>query len=202
MNILMRILTKMELNSDYWENRYKKNEIGWDTGSITTPLKEYIDQLNNKDLKILIPGAGNGYEFDYLINNGFKNVFVVDIAATPLKNIEKRNPKYKSNLILLDYFELNQKFDLIIEQTFFCALDPNLRKNYSLKTSEILNSKGKIAGLLFDFPLTEDGPPFGGSIEEYKNLFSKTFDIKILEKAYNSIKPRANKELFFIFEKK
>ena len=63
----MKILKKMELNSDYWESRYQKNEIGWDAGEITTPLKEYINQLVNKDIKILIPGAGNGHEFDYLI---------------------------------------------------------------------------------------------------------------------------------------
>ncbi|WP_320814341.1 methyltransferase domain-containing protein [Flavobacterium sp.] len=192
----------MKLNSNYWENRYQNNEIGWDTGEITTPLKEYIDQLNNKKIKILIPGAGNGYEFDYLIHNGFKNVFVVDLAPTPLKNIEQRNPDFKDNLIQSDFFELDQKFDLILEQTFFCALDPALRLNYAIKTNELLNSNGKIAGLLFDFPLTEDGPPFGGSIEEYKTLFSKAFKLKTLEKAHNSIKPRANKELFFIFEKK
>ena len=192
----------MELNSNYWESRYQKKEIGWDAGKITTPLKEYIDQLTNRDLKILIPGAGNGYEFDYLIQKGFKNIYVVDLAPTPLENIRNRNPQLKENIIQTDFFKLNQKFDLIIEQTFFCALNPNLRSNYVLKMQEILNPGGKIAGLLFNFPLTEDGPPFGGSSEEYKYLFSETFKIKTLEKAYNSIKPRANKELFFIFDKK
>ena len=192
----------MELNSNYWESRYQKNQIGWDAGKITTPLKEYIDQLTNSDLKILIPGAGNGYEFDYLIQKGFKNTYVVDLAPTPLENIRNRNPQLKENIIQTDFFKLNQKFDLIIEQTFFCALNPNLRSNYVLKMQEILNPGGKIAGLLFNFPLTEDGPPFGGSLEEYKYLFSETFKIKTLEKAYNSIKPRANKELFFIFDKK
>lgn len=190
------------MNSEYWENRYIKSEIGWDTGKITTPLKVYIDQLTNKDLKILIPGAGNGYEFDYLINKGFKNVFVVDLAPTPLKNIKNRNPNFKNNIIQSDFFELSETFDLIIEQTFFCALNPNLRAKYAIKTNELLDTNGKIAGLLFDFPLTEEGPPFGGSIEEYKTLFSKAFHLKTLEKAYNSIKPRANKELFFIFDKK
>jgi SAM-dependent methyltransferase len=192
----------MELNSNYWESRYQKKEIGWDAGKITTPLKEYIDQLTNRDLKILIPGAGNGYEFDYLIQKGFKNIYVVDLAPTPLENIRNRNPQLKENIIQTDFFKLNQKFDLIIEQTFFCALNPNLRSNYVLKMLELLNPGGKIAGLLFNFPLTEDGPPFGGSLEEYKYLFSETFKIKTLEKAYNSIKPRANKELFFIFDKK
>lgn len=190
-----------KLNDEYWESRYKENEIGWDTGKITTPLKGYIDQITNKNIKILIPGAGNGYEFDYLIENGFTNVYVVDFAATPLKNIAIRNPKFKENLIHLNFFELDMTFDLIIEQTFFCALNPDLRAKYVAKMTDILNNNGKIVGLLFNFPLTEVGPPFGGSLEEYQNIFSKEFKIKTLEKAYNSIKPRADKELFFIFEK-
>ena len=58
---------------NYWEERYQKGETGWDAGTITTPLKEYIDQLTDKNLTILIPGAGNGHEFDYLIDN--RNTF-------------------------------------------------------------------------------------------------------------------------------
>lgn len=190
------------LNNKYWENRYKTNEIGWDTGEITTPLKEYIDQLTNKNLRILIPGAGNGYEFDYLIKKGFKNVFVVDIAETPVNNIRNRNPEIASNIILSDFFKLDMTFDLIIEQTFFCALNPKLRNSYVSKMQELLNPKGKLVGLLFDFPLTEEGPPFGGSKEEYLNIFTENFNIKTLNKAYNSIKPRDGRELFFIFDKK
>ena len=79
----------MKLNSNYWEGRYKNKETGWDVGKITTPLKTYIDQLEDKTIRILIPGAGNGYEFEYLIQNGFENVFVVDLAVTPLNNIMK-----------------------------------------------------------------------------------------------------------------
>ncbi len=91
---------------------------------------------------------------------------------------------------------------MILEQTFFCALDPILRENYVSKMHELLSEKGKIAGLLFNFPLTEAGPPFGGNSDEYKTIFSEKFTILQLEIAYNSIKPRANKELFFTFEKK
>lgn len=189
-------------NKTYWENRYKNNEIGWDTGSITTPLKEYIDQINNKELTILIPGAGNGYEFDYLITNGFKNVTVIDIAEQPIKNLQNRNPKYIDNIIQTDFFNYTGTFDLILEQTFFCALNPKMRSKYVTKMYSLLNKNGKIAGLLFDFPLTEIGPPFGGSMKEYDALFTKKFTLKKLKKAYNSIKPRKDKELFFIFEKK
>ena len=190
------------LNKEYWENRYERNDAIWDIGHISTPLKEYIDQLENKSLRILIPGAGNAYELDYLIDKGFHNVFVIDYAQQPIKSIIKRNSALEKHLICDDFFHHTETYDLIIEQTFFCALNPSLRAKYVLKMHDLLSKQGKISGVLFNFPLTEVGPPFGGSYEEYVSLFSKKFIIKRLETAYNSIKPRANKELFFTFEKK
>ncbi len=193
----------MKLNSDYWEERYQKNEIGWDIGSISTPLKEYIDQIEDKSIKILIPGAGNSYEFEYLIANGFQNVFVLDFAQAPLNNIQERITNCNPNqLIKSDFFEHKNSYDLIIEQTFFCALEPSLRKHYVQKMTNLLNTNGKLIGLLFQFPLTEVGPPFGGSKAEYLSLFENDFQIKTLETAHNSIKPREGNELFFIFTKK
>lgn len=194
----------MEPTKEFWENKYHNGEWGWDIGTISPPLKAYIDQLNNKDLKILIPGAGRAHELIYLVKEGFHNVYVVDIAHPPLKMIEQQLPDYpKDQLIEGDFFDLNPSgFDLILEQTFFCALSPSLRPKYVLKTKQLLKPRGKLVGLLFDFPLTEAGPPFGGDREAYKTLFAAHFNFKIFETAYNSIKPRADKELFFIFENK
>ena len=92
-------------NEQYWTERYQKNETGWDVGHPTTPLKEYIDQLENKQLRILIPGAGNAYEAEYLFEQGFKNVFVLDIAKNPLETFEKRVPDFpKEHLLHKDFF--------------------------------------------------------------------------------------------------
>lgn len=63
-------------------------------------------------------------------------------------------------------------FDLIIEQTFFCAIDPSLRNAYAKKASEILNSKGSVSGLLFDAVLNTTHPPFGGCKTEYLAILS------------------------------
>jgi SAM-dependent methyltransferase len=192
-----------KLNPKYWQNRYETNDIAWDTGTITTPLKEYIDQIKDQSIKILIPGCGNGYEFEYLINNGFENNFVVDYAQNPIDNLKKRMPNCNpKQLIVSDFFEHEGSYDLIIEQTFFCALNPEIRAKYVQKMLSLLSPKGKLIGLFFQFPLTEVGPPFGGSKEEYLTLFSADFNIKTLETAYNSIKPREGNELFFIFTKK
>lgn len=192
-----------KLNSNYWEKRYKEDATGWDIGHISPPLNAFIDGLKDKSLKILIPGAGNGYELEYLWKKGFTNVYAADIAKTPLKNINKRIPDFpKSQLIYLDFFKIDLSFDLILEQTFFCALDPSLRQSYVSKMFEILKPNGILAGLLFNFPLTSSGPPFGGSVNEYRHLFQKKFHLHKLEPSYNSLKEREGKELFFIFEKK
>jgi thiopurine S-methyltransferase len=186
----------------FWEELYKTNDTGWNIGYISTPIKEYIDQLHSKELKILIPGAGNSYEAEYLWKKGFKNLFVLDIAEQPLLNLKNRIPDFPDNQLLLqDFFQVNDKFDLIIEQTFFCALNPSMREDYVTKMSKIINQKGKLIGLLFDFPLDTKGPPFGGSKDEYLKRFAPYFKINTLERSYNSIKPREDKELFFIFEK-
>ena len=192
-----------ELNKDYRDEKYAENKTGWNIGYISTPIKNYFDQLTDTSLKILIPGAGNSYEAEYLWNKGFKNLFILDISKQPLINFKKRVTDFPdTHLIHKDFFETEGTFDLIIEQTFFCALDPKLRRNYAIKMFDLLSNKGKLVGLLFDFELTVEGPPFGGDKEEYITYFKDLFKIKILERSYNSIKPRMNRELFFIFEKK
>lgn len=82
------------LNAEFWNKRYLEGTHGWDLGAVSPPLKAYIDELTNKELKILIPGGGNSYEAEYLFRKGFKNVYVVDLAEEPLKNIQKRVPKF------------------------------------------------------------------------------------------------------------
>jgi len=191
------------MNKKYWESRYKNKETGWDIGHISLPLKEYIDQIVDKNLKILIPGVGHGYEFDYLISKDFKNVNVIDIARQPIENLKvKHSTLADFHFICDDFFRLNQKFDLILEQTFFCALDPKLRPKYVQKMYDLLYPNGRLVGLLFDFPLTKEGPPFGGCQKDYQCLFEKHFNIQTLEKSYNSIKPRAEKEFFINFKRK
>ena len=193
----------MKLTEEYWNNCYQTNDIRWDLGKISTPIEAYISQLNNKELYILIPGGGNSHEAEYLLNNGFKNVFVVDISPFAISNIKERVPKFPINhLFNKDFFKLNGAFDLIIEQTFFCAIDRDLRPAYAKKMAELLNSGGKLVGLLFDAPLYEDHPPYGGNTKEYIGYFEPYFDIEIMEPCYNSIEPRSGRETWVKMIKK
>ena len=206
--MIWMIFTKMttslknHLNKEYWESRYMESQTGWDIGYASPALIEYADQLPSKDLRILIPGAGYGHEAESLLNAGFTNITVIDLSGSALQRLQQRIPATDSlKIIEGDFFEHSGIYDRILEQTFFCALDPGLRPDYVRHSYHLLASGGKLTGLFFDFPITEQGPPFGGSKSEYTNLFSEYFRIKTLERCYNSIKPRAGKELFAIFEK-
>ena len=193
----------MLLDENFWDSRYQSKNTGWDLGKISTPLKEYFDQLTQKDLKILIPGGGNSYEAEYLHHKGFSNVYVVDLSETALFNLQKRIPSFpKEHLIHSNFFELDNFFDLIIEQTFFCALNPELRPKYAYKMNELLKPKGKLVGLLFCVPLYDKRPPFGGNKEEYIPYFFPYFNLELMEPSYNSVSERKNDELFIKFIKK
>lgn len=189
------------LDQDYWDAKYKAKSTGWDLGLVSPPIKSYIDTLKDKDIAILIPGCGNTYEAAYLLEQGFTNITVIDIAPTLVKIIEEKFiTNTRIQVLLGDFFDHKGEYDLIIEQTFFCALPPIMRQKYVWKMHELLAKDGILAGLLFNRTF-EVSPPFGGSHEEYDLLFKNAFDFIKLEKSDNSIAPRSNSELFFEFKK-
>ncbi|APF19261.1 Methyltransferase type 12 [Caldithrix abyssi DSM 13497] len=194
----------MTFNKDYWSAFYLQEKPPWDMRRVSPPLKAYFDQLPRKDLMILIPGAGNAWEAEYLWQQGFKNVFVVDISPLPLQNFKSRVPDFPDEQLLnVDFFELKGQYDLIVEQVFFCALHPSQRTAYAQKMHELLKPGGKLAGVLYDFPLDAENPdpPFGGSLEEYLTYFKPLFQIKTFERCYNSHPRRQGRELFMILIK-
>ncbi len=192
---------------DYWTQRYQNKETGWDIGYASTPIKQYIDQLKDNAIKILVPGAGNGFEVEYLWNKGFKNVHILDISELPLIDFKKRNTDFPDSQIHhTDFFEHTYKYDLILEQTFFCAMLPTdeNRTAYAKHMATLLEEKGKLVGLWFDFPLVKDSEkrPFGGTKSLYESYLTPYFETKTFMPCYNSIAPRQGSELFGIFIKK
>lgn len=194
---------KIELNQRFWNERWLNQQTGWDVGHATPPITEFMDQFSNKDVKILIPGCGNAYEAEFLVNQGFTDITVLDIAP---KAIEQLKAKFgfsnQVEVLCENFFDHQQTYDLMVEQTFFCALPPNRREDYAEKAASTLNDNGQIIGVLFSRTFDRQGPPFGGSVEEYKELFEKWFTIEIMDDCYNSIPPRAGSEVFIKLTKK
>lgn len=185
----------------YWNDRYQNGLTGWDMHQVSPPLKSYIDTLENKNISILIPGCGNAYEAAYLLEKGFKNISLIDISQHLVESLRTKFKDSAINIFHEDFFNHEGKYDLILEQTFFCAIDPSLRGEYVKKVFSILNSGGRIAGLLFNKKTTPQEPPFFATDKEYAKLFSEKFKFLIFEECLNSIAPRQGSELFFEFEK-
>lgn len=185
------------LDAHYWDARYTENRTGWDVGEPTTPLRTFIDGLGDRDLRILVPGAGNAWEVEYLARQGFRDVHLLDWAPTAIDRFRARVPSFPTDhLHVGDFFQHTDTYDLLLEQTFFCALDPSLRPRYAKHAARLLAPSGRLAGVLFDDPLNTDHPPFGGSIDEYRRLFAPHFDINTLAPCTNSIPPRTGREAF------
>jgi methyl halide transferase len=208
------------LDKNYWKNRWQTGATGWDAGESTTPIREFVDYLvqqnTDKNTRILIPGAGSGHEAVYFFRQGFRNITVCDWAEEAIEKLKKQLPELpESQLIVGDFFDIKGIFDIIIEQTFFCAIDPILRPKYVQKCFDLLDTEGVqnheaiearqqngIFGVLFSQNFETAGPPFGGTKEEYIQYFDDQFDILKMEACRNSIKPRLGTELWVHFKKK
>ena len=189
---------------DFWEERWQSQQTGWDIGYPSPAIVSFIEKNIDPSSKILIPGCGNAYEAEYLSNKGFKNITLIDIAPKAVAILKEKFQDFSSiEIYNEDFFDFsNSNFDLVVEQTFFCAIPPSVRPNYAMKMAEILKENGELVGLLFNREFEQEGPPFGGTVEEYIEIFNPYFDILKIEICGNSIPPRQGNELWIHFKKK
>lgn len=181
----------------FWESRWQQGTTGWDLGVASPPIVKYMHAYSNKEAAILIPGCGNAYEAAHLIQEGFTNITLLDIAPKPVEKLRKvfgGNPSVR--LLCEDFFQHEGHYDLMIEQTFFCAIPPAMRADYVAKAADLLSGGGILMGVLFNRMFDKEGPPFGGLAGEYRELFEPLFEISKMEICDNSIAPRKDTELF------
>lgn len=191
-----------KLDRHYWENRYQTEDTPWSLGSPSPPICHYIDQHTDRSARVLIPGAGDSSDAAYLHDCGYRDITICDISPSAIER-SKALMSGKDGISYLtgDFFCLQGQFDLILEQTFFCAIDPALRPAYVDKMGDLLAEGGTLAGLLFASEFGKEGPPFGGNIDEYRSLFGNKLHIHSIDMCYNSVAPRQGNELFFICKK-
>lgn len=190
-------LHEKAIDQNFWQLNWENQNTSWDIGYAAPAICKYLEQYLNKNAAILIAGCGNAYEAEFLVNQGFNNITLIDIAPKAVEILkEKFAQKPQVKVLCEDFFEHNSRYDLMIEQTFFCAIHPSKRNDYVKKAHQLLNKNGKLIGLLFNKKFEKEGPPFGAEIEEYKALFTPYFDIKTMEPCYNSIERRKDAELF------
>tara|TARA_B100000029_G_C17214132_1_gene829227 strand:- start:97 stop:696 length:600 start_codon:yes stop_codon:yes gene_type:complete len=190
----------------FWEDIYLSNDAGWDLKGPTPVFTKLADSLIQGSLCII--GCGKGYDAITFAKKGF-DVTAIDFAPSAIKSLKKmeRIEKVNINILQKDIFEIIPKFidtfDYVIEQTCFCAIHPNRRKDYRDLVQGILKQNGQLIGLWFplDKKISEGGPPYGVSINEIKNLFNPNWEIMKEEFSNDSVSSRVGREKLIIFKK-
>ena len=76
------------------------------------PAINMFSEYVNKSVSILDIGTREGYFLDVLKENGFENIYAIDVFEEGIRQVKKRG--YEAEVADAQCFNLNKKFDLII----------------------------------------------------------------------------------------
>jgi methyl halide transferase len=195
-----------EYKQEDWQRHYDENDLGWDLGQVAPPFIRLWQEGKLPLGKVLVPGCGRGHEVLFLAENGFE-VTGVDYSAGAVRHLENalKERNLKGRILHQDFFSLDNShesvYDLVIEQTFFCAIAPRQRQDYVQNVARILKPGGTLAGLFYHTD-KEGGPPYNTTREDIETHFSDHFDIEKLEKESQSAEQRKDKEWRAVLKKK
>jgi len=193
--------------SEFWEKAYQSADMAWDLGEPTPVFNQWINSERNT-LSICVLGAGNGWDALNFAKKGH-HVTAVDFAFSAIQNMSQMAEILGVELDLLhsNIFDIGKSyhnaFDIVLEYTCYCAIDPRRRIDYVNLVDCILKPEGRLVALFFplDKALNDDGPPFGVNLNSTLNLFSKKFTLYKKETPHLSIERRIGREMFVIFNK-
>ena len=188
-----------------WERHYNEKDLRWDLDEVAPPFVHLWEGRDIPPCRAIVPGCGAGHEVMFLSEKGFE-VTAVDYTDGAIKLIKSafEENNYSGEVLQQDFFELdcnyNEKFELMLEHTFFCAINPNMRQEYVETAKRILKPGGYLIGLFYE--TNEDGgPPFNTHKEDIEKYFSSSFKIESLSKTPHSAKQRLEKEWLAVLKK-
>jgi len=163
-----------------WESMYRGGEDRWDLGGASPPLVAVLGRGEvSPPGRALVPGCGRGHDVRLLAERGFDAVgvdFAPKAVAEGRRLIRAVGSK-GARIERRDLFRLpaswRGSFDLVFEQTSFCAIHPDRREDWIRSVHGALRPGGLLLGLFMTFRY-EEGPPFGTTREEIRHRFVKS----------------------------
>ncbi len=188
-----------------WQNHYDSADLGWDLGEVAPPFIRLCQENILQPGKTIVPGCGQGHEVLYFAQQGWDMTGVdyspgaVDLLMKALKEKE-----LEAQVLLQDFFTLDEThsgvYDTLLEQTFFCAIQPKDRRDYVETAHRILKPGGSIMGLFYETG-EPGGPPFNTTKQDIQEHFLEKFSLVRLERCDHSAEQRKDKELLAILQK-
>jgi SAM-dependent methyltransferase len=191
-------------NPDFWGEIYQAGRAGWDLGGPTPALHRLLESGEIPPGRLIVLGAGRGHDARDFARHGFK-VTAVDFAAEAVAAMHGlADPEAPMNILQADIFALppkfNHAFDVVLEYTCFCAINPDRREEYADVVARLIKPGGTYAALLFPLDQHKGGPPFSVSVEETLAMFRKRkFRLKRREVPEDSVWQRHGLEELLVF---
>ena len=199
-------MTEKEYSREDWQGHYESNDLGWDLGHVAPPFVKLWEEGKLPVGKALVPGCGRGHEVIFLAENGFE-VTAIDFSNGAVTYLERalEERSLSGRVLHQDFFGLDNShdgiYDLVLEQTFFCAIAPRQRQDYVRNVTRILKPGGMLVGLFYHTD-KEGGPPYNTTRADITVNFAKNFKILELDKTTLSAAQRKDKEWLGILKKK
>ncbi len=190
--------------NEFWDQIYRAETPGWELNEPHPALPRFFPKLKRARSRVLVLGAGSGNDAAYLANQGHI-VTAVDFSREAIARAKKKYGHIQDlNFLQADAFDLpsdvDGRFDLVFEHTFYCAVDPVRRADIMKVWRRCLADGGHLLGIFFaqDKPA---GPPFGGSEWELRARLKNQFRPLYWMRLRDSPRPRLGRELLIYAEK-
>jgi SAM-dependent methyltransferase len=195
---------------DFWEGLYADGRDRWELGTAAPPLAERLRTLDLTSLSLaplggpgraIVPGCGRGHEVLLLAELGWDAVGI-DFAEAPLLDARAAAAQrgLAPSFVQGDWFAAADRpgwrgsFDLVVEHTCYCAIDPSRRRDYVDTAADVLRPGGRLIGLLWQCG-AEGGPPWDTTPDDARRNFGRWFTIERLEPAVGSLERRGGEWL-------
>ena len=167
--------------AQFWQERFEKNEIGWDRGAPSTQLIAWLESGALQPCRIAVPGCGTGWEVAELARRGF-DVTGIDYVAPAVERTRARLDAagLKAEVLQADvlHYQPAIPFDAVYEQTCLCAIHPEHWTEYAQQLQQWLRPGGSLWVLYMQMirPTASEegvihGPPYHCDINGMRALF-------------------------------
>ena len=167
--------------SQFWQERFEKNEIGWDRGAPSPQLIGWIESGALQPCRIAVPGCGTGWEVVELARRGFE-VVGIDYTAAAVERTRALLDAQGLTAEVLQadvlHYQPASLFDAVYEQTCLCAIHPEHWLEYAQQLQKWLKPGASLWVLYLQMirPAASEegvihGPPYHCDINGMRALF-------------------------------
>ena len=194
----------------FWQALYDTNDTRFDLRGPSTPFTDWLDAAQPRPGRAIVPGCGRGHDVVELARRGWEAIGV-DFAPTAIADGRigalVAGVAERARFVEEDVFGLgpqhDQSFDLLFEQTCYCAIEAHRRDEYARLAARLVKPGGVLAFVVFPVDGRTGGPPFNIGVDEVPLRFAASFDLVSIGPPPRASAPaRTGKELFAVFRRK